>query len=143
MNEQHDITLREAEGPNRSLLEDIVREIKNMVPSGGDAARNYVKGKGQQQLAKVQEIQSRVYEKIGQLEIERQRLIQERDEGIVNAELQRERDSQSHKEHMYALRTKRLKELASMVKILQELGIEIELDVIKKAVEDLVKEDSS
>jgi len=142
MNERHDITLREAEGPNPpNLLEEIVREIKNLVPSGADAAGSYIKGKGQQQLARAQEIQSKVYEKIGQLEIERQRLIQERDDAIHKDDIQQGRDRMEHKEHMYALKTERFEVVVACLEYLQDIGVTVEPEVIKKALSDLVKGD--
>jgi len=90
MTERHDIILHQHEdGPNPpDLLQQIVEDIKKLVPETGKAARKWLRAKGDQECAKVQEIKARIFEKIGQFEIERQRIIQQRDEAYRKAERQ-------------------------------------------------------
>lgn len=141
MSERHDIILRQHEdGPNPpDLLQQIVEDIKKLVPETGEAARKYVKAKGEQELAKVQEIKARVYEKIGQLEIERQRLIQQREEAEHKAEQELQTQKDKHEESLRELeiqsfkeRTKALREVVECIVKLKERGIQVDMEVIQK-----------
>lgn len=63
MSERHDMILRPAEGENPpDLLQQIVEDVKKLVPTTGKAARKYVEAKGEEAVARVREIQARVYE---------------------------------------------------------------------------------
>lgn len=77
--------------------------------------------------------------KIGQLEIERQRLIQQRDEAWRKAELEAQRDKDTQEAKMKELelqrfheRTQALHEVVECILKLRERGIEINLKVMKK-----------
>ena len=149
MRDRHDIILRQYEdGPNPpDLLQQIVDDIKKLVPETGKSARKWMRAKGDQELAKVQEIKVRVYEKIGQLEIERQRLIQQREEAERKAELELQREKDKHELSVRELEIKWFKERANALRevvhcivMLKELGIEVDINVIKKAVTSLMRD---
>ena len=140
MTERHDIVLHEHEdGTNPpDLLRQIIQDVKKLVPETGKSARKWMRAKGDQELAKVQEIKARVYEKIGQLEIERQRLIQQRDEDMRKAELERQRQQDEHDRvlreqeiHLFKERTQALREVVDCIVRLKEKGIEVDLNLIE------------
>lgn len=140
MTERHDVVLHQNDdGPNPpDLLRQIVEDVKKLVPETSEAARKYVKGKGEQEVAKAQEIKARIYEIIAKLEIERQRLIQQHDEAEWKAELElqrgqyeieraeRELEVQRFKERTHALR-----EVVDCIVKLKENGIEVNIRLIK------------
>jgi len=140
MTERHDIILRQHEDKTNppDLLRQIIQDVKKLVPETGKSARKWMRAKGDQELAKVQEIKARVYEKIGQLEIERQRLIQQRDEDMRKAELERQRQQDEHDRdmreqeiHIFKERTQALREVVDCIVRLKEKGIEVDLELIE------------
>ncbi len=147
MNEHHGIILRQADdGPNPpDLLRQIAKDIRGLLPTAFNGASDFVKGKGQQQLALAQEIMASVYEKIAHIEIERQHLIEEREEALRRVEREKERDQHAHEERLRELEIQNLrekreafKEVADRIESLQKLGIEIDVSVIKKAISDML-----
>jgi len=85
-----------------SELKDLVRQvfpeaIEALAQSGG----NWLQGKGQQEIAKAMEIRATVMEKLGNLEIQRQKLINERNEISEKAQTERQHNEQLHKERMF------------------------------------------
>lgn len=130
MNERHEIILSEAkDGPNPpDLLQQIVKDVKELVPTTVKAAGRYIGGKGEQQIAKAQEIKSRVLERIGQLELERQKLIEQREEKLRAQEIELLREKR-----------KAFETVADRVESLRKHGIEIDLAVVKQAASDLLK----
>ena len=140
MNERHDITLRPAEGENPpDLLRQIVEDVKKLVPEGGKTARKWVRAKGNEAEARVREIQARVYKEIAELDIERQRLIQDRDEAWQKAELEAQRDKNAYEARLKELELQRfhekvqaLHEVVDCIVKLRDRGIEINLKVVKK-----------
>jgi len=147
MGEHHDIILRQADdGPNPpDLLHQILDDVKELFPTATEAAGNILKGKGQQEVLKAQEIKAKIIERVGQLEIERQRLIQQREEAERNAQLQQQRDRNAHDERLMELEIQRHKEkteslakIIECIKSLQELGVEVDMEVVTKALSDLI-----
>jgi len=132
--ERHDVVLRQVEGPNPpDLLEQIIKEVKRdlaeLVPIAGKAVGKYVGAKGEEAVARVQEIRSRIYQNIGQLELERQRLIQRRDESMnIHSEKMKELEIQRLRE-----KTQGLKEVVDCIVRLKALGITINLKVVRRA----------
>ena len=140
MTERYDIGLHQHEdGTNPpDLLRQIIQDVKKLVPETGRSARKWMRAKGDQELAKVQEIKARVYEKIGQLEIERQRLIQQRDEAMLKAELERERQQDEYDRslreqeiHLFKKKTQALREVVDCIIRLRENGIEVDIELIE------------
>jgi hypothetical protein len=143
MTERHEIILRPAEGENPAdLLKQIVEDVKKLVPTAGKAVRKYVEAKGDEAEARVGEIKARIYEKIAQFEIERQRLIQQRDlaRQKVKRQARRDRDARRAKTKELELqllreRTQALHDVVDCIVKLRELGIEIDLKLIQKVQE--------
>lgn len=150
MDESHDIILRQADdGPNPPyLLQQILDDVKELFPTATKAAGNILRGKGQQEVLKAQEIKARIVERVGQLEIERQRLIYEREEAERKAQLQQQRDRNTHAERLIELeierhreKTESLEKIIMCVKSLQEIGVEINMEIVSKALSDLLTGD--
>jgi hypothetical protein len=142
MTECHEIILRQHDdGPNPpDLLQQIVDDIKKLVPESAEAGRKWLRGKSEQELARVQEIKARVYKKIAQIEIEREKLIQQRDESDRKAQLELRKQDQDHECSLRKLeiarlneKTQALKEVVDCIVRLRGLGIEVDLKVIKAA----------
>ncbi len=132
MDERHEIILREV-GDNRpdenrfKELLDAVNQLFNEVPG---AAKNYFRGKGQQQLARAAEIKAEVIKKLGDLDIERERLVQERDAAIRQEALQRDTAKDAQAAKMYELQTQRFKEVIDAAVKLREIGVELDISLI-------------
>jgi hypothetical protein len=139
--ERYDVIVRPAPGPNPpDLLQQIVADIKDslaeLTPIAGKAVGKYVGAKGEEAVARVQEIRARICESLGKLEIERQRLVQDRDKAL-----------DSHAEKMMELKTQRLreksqafKEIVDCLVRLKEKGIRIDMKVIKKKITEAMTE---
>ncbi len=126
--ERHDVIVRQASGPNPpDLLQQIVADIKDslgeLAPIAGRAAGKYVEAKGDQAVARVQEIRARIYESLAKLEIERQRLVQERDKAL-----------DSHTEKMMELKSAALKQIIDCVVTCKEKGIRIDMKIVRKKI---------
>ncbi|MEN6424003.1 MAG: hypothetical protein ABFE13_01470 [Phycisphaerales bacterium] len=147
MTERHDIILRPADGENPpDLLKQIVEDVKKLVPTGGKALRKYVEAKGEEAEARVGEIKARIYQNIGQLELERQRLIEQRDEAKEKVKRQARRDRDARKAKAKELeiqllheRMQALREVVDCIVKLRELGIEIDLKLVEKVQEALTR----
>jgi hypothetical protein len=140
MNERHDITLRQHEdGSNPpDLLQQIIEDVKKLAPETTATARKWIRAKGDQEEARVQEIKVKIYSEIAKFDIERQRLIYERDEARRKAEMEIQRESNDHERDMRELeiqwfkeRIKVLHEIVDCIVRLKAVGIEIDLQLIK------------
>ncbi len=149
---QNDIVLRQAEGPD--VLQEMLSDVKRLMPTVTESAGNFLKGKGYQEIAKAQDIYANIAQKIGQLELERRRLIEERDDAIRKVQLEEERDKREtklkrdiakkeHEERMFDLKNQRLHELGEILKALNDCGIDIDLCPITKALYDLLQQPPS
>jgi hypothetical protein len=121
MSDRHDITLREADGakPNPpNLVSELLGAIREAFPDFlADLAQSGVgwfKGKSNQEIAKAMEIRAEAMVKLGNLQIEREKLVNER-----------QKIDSAHKEKMYELTTQRLKELADALKAVKDAGIDL------------------
>ncbi len=138
MSERHDIVLREAAGPEPSppgLITELRDIIKDVFPETvEDLARSgttWLKGKSQIEIAKAMEIRASAMEKLGRLEIERQKLLNEREEGLLKAQTDQKRDEQAYKLRMFELKTQRLKELIDALKVIKEMGIKLNARTVR------------
>ncbi len=78
--ERHQIRLREANSENPpDLLEKIKDAIDKLFDNSVSAASGFIKGKSDQELAKASEIKAQALAHLGNLELDRQRLLAERD----------------------------------------------------------------
>ncbi len=138
MSERHDIVLREATGPSptpSALITELRDIIKDVFPETvEDLARSgtsWLKGKSQQEIAKAMEIRASAMEKLGRLEIERQKLLNEREESLGKAQTEQKRDEQAYKLRMFELKTQRLKELVDALKVIKEMGIKLSARTVR------------
>jgi hypothetical protein len=145
---QNDIVLRQAEGPD--VLQELLSDFKKLMPTVTESAGNFLKGKGCQEIAKAQEIYANITQKIGQLELERQRLIGERNDAIRKVQLEEDRNKseiklkrdiakKKHEERIFELKNQRLHELGEILKALNDCGIVVDLCPITKALYDLIQ----
>jgi len=138
MSERHDIVLREATGPSPTppaLITELRDIIKDVFPETvEDLARSgtrWWKGKSEQEIAKAMEIRASAMEKLGRLEIERQKLLNEREESLGKAQTEQKRDEQAYKLRMFELKTQRLKELVDAFKVIKEMGIKLSARTVR------------
>lgn len=138
MSERHDIVLREATGPSPTppaLITELRDIIKDVFPETvEDLARSgtrWWKGKSEQEIAKAMEIRASAMEKLGRLEIERQKLLNEREESLGKAQTEQKRDEQAYKLRMFELKTQRLKELVDALKVIKEMGIKLSAPTVR------------
>jgi hypothetical protein len=119
----------------RDLIRDVFPEtVEDLAHSGA----GWLRGKSQQEIAKAMEIRASAMEKLGKLEIERLKLIKERDEAESKEETQRHRDDQAHEQRMFELRTERLKAVAAakaeqLKAVVEALRVLKDLDVRVRA----------
>ena len=146
---QNDIVLRQAEGLD--VLQELLQDVRKLMPTAAESAGNYLKGKGIQEIAKAQDIYANVAQKIGQLELERQRLVAERNQALRKAELEedhnkrkislkREIAKKKHEERMFELKNQRLHEIVETLKACRDSGIEVDIQLITKALYDVLGE---
>ena len=144
MADRHDITLREAEGGGPpGVLDELKRAVGELFPETKTFAKNYVRGKGEVELAKVAEIKGRVLASLGNLEIERQRLIEDRNQRLRSDENDLAKAAMGHAEKMYELKTQRLKTLVETAVALKDLGVRINLTKVAKELVSALAEDDS
>lgn len=144
MADRHDITLREAEGEGPpDWLEEVKRAVGELFAESETAAKKFVRGKGEQEVAKAMEIKARVFTALGNLDLERHRLIEDRDRAIRSDEKELAMAAMEHRAKMYELKTQRLKELVEAAKALKELGVRINLTEIGKELIRALKDDES
>lgn len=144
MGERHDAFIRQVEAPDspnplQQIVEDLKRDLTELVPVASQALRKYVGSKGEEAVARVQEIKARIYENIGRLEIERQRLLKERDDARQKYDLEAKRDENMHNEKWRELKSQGLSEVVDCILKLQEKGIPVDKTIIK-AVERAMRE---
>ena len=72
-------------------------------------------------------------------------MIQQREEAERNAQLQQQRDRNAHDERLMELeiqrhreKTESLEKIIECIKSLQELGVEVDMEVVTKALSDLI-----
>jgi hypothetical protein len=139
MSERHDIVLREASGaePNPpgliSELRDLVREVfPETVEDMAQSGAGWLRGKSQQEIAKAMEIRATAMEKLGKLEIERLKLIKERDEVLQKSVTEQKRDDLAHKQKMFELKTERLKAVVEALKVIKEMDIKLTVQTTRR-----------
>lgn len=126
---QHEITLREAEPGNPSELLDRIKDaIDELFDCGVSSAGDYVKGKSSQEVAKASEIKAKAFAHLANLDLERQRLISERDKALAE-----------DRQKMYELKTQRLQAVVNSLIKLKQMGVEIQIDVIDACVSQLIR----
>jgi hypothetical protein len=119
-NERHQIQLREVKPENPpDLLDQIKEAIEKLFGDSVSAAGGFIKGKSDQELAKASEIKAQALSHLGNLELERQRLVAERDKLLCD-----------DKQKMYELKTKRLEAIVNCLVRLQEMNVKVQLEVV-------------
>lgn len=128
MDERQRIRMSQLPGglPN---LHQIRAAIETLCDSGVAGADDYVRGRGAQESAKAAEIKAKALAALADLDLERQRLIDERDKAI-----------DEHQQKMYELRTQRLKEVVNSLVRLKELGVSVDLEVVANTLIQAVSE---
>ena len=129
MDERHRVRMRQLPGSHPDLLDQIKASIEELFECSLAGATNYVQGRGEQESAKAAEIKAKALAQLGNLELERQRLIDERDKAVAE-----------HKCAMYELRTQRLNEVVNSLVRLKELGVSVNLEVIANVLVQAVSE---
>ena len=98
----------------RNLSDLLQQEINEALPGVFKSLTDVVKGKGQQELAKVQEIKANILKIVLLLDIERQRCDIERQ----NSDIERQRSKDEHLEKTYQLKTERLQGKAESLRVI-------------------------
>lgn len=129
MNERHRLRMRELPGSPPDILDKLRESIEELFDCGLEGATEYVKGKTRQESAKANEIKAKALAQLGNLELERRRLIDERDRSVAE-----------HERSMYELRTKRLNEVVNSLIKLRELGVEVNLEVVATSLVNALNE---
>jgi hypothetical protein len=126
-----------------SLIEELVKEINELLPAAVDTAGRtglkWLAARGEKEVARVAEIKADILKKLGELELERQRLVNEREAG-------RAAETNRHKEANYSNRTERIRaeaeayerKAAALVKVvsalreLRDVGIAVDAQVVAR-----------
>jgi hypothetical protein len=125
-NERHQIRLREASPGNPPELLDRIKDaIDELFDCSISAAGGYVKGKSDQELAKAAEIKAKAFSHLANLDLERQRLLAERDKLLCE-----------DRQKMYELKTQRLEAIINSLIKLKEMGTNVQIEIV---VERLIK----
>ena len=135
MSDRHDIAFREATepGPNPpGLIAELRDLVMDLFPVTATSGVRYLVGKGEQEIAKAAEIRASALEKLGRLELERQKLVQERDAALRDDLNEQVRDEMNHEQKMYELKTQRLRDVVECLKHLKEMGVTLNARTTKK-----------
>jgi hypothetical protein len=127
MSEDHNIVLREGEGDNppdllKQMLTELAAEIALGLPEAASSGRRYLAGKAEQQTARAQFIRAAAAAKIAEVQLQRDRLIEEREKAL-----------REHEVRVYEAATERIRALADAGKFIQalrDIGVEIDLDIL-------------
>lgn len=145
--DRHDIILKpEDDDDSPDILGRLADEIHNLFPVAGEAGGKWLRGKGEQEFARAAEIRARVVTMLGELYIERDRLIQERENAKEAARQSKTHESHRHKERLIELDTQRIGKVAdvllkkaealnkavSALKLLRELGVEVDIETVRR-----------
>jgi hypothetical protein len=131
--EGHNIILREVDGLKQpGILTQIADAVEQLFPTAKETGRKWLWAKGETEVAKAAEIKARVITMLGQFELERERLVQERDAALAQAVTEKERETQAAREREYALKTERLKVVVDSLVRLKELDAPANLEVLAK-----------
>ena len=120
MTDRHLLRLREinSEDPP-DILSTLKQAVEDLYRCSFTASTKYIKGKGEQELAKAAEIRAKVIAHLGSLELERQQLLVERNKAASDSD-----------QKMYQLRTERLQAIVDSLIRLRELGVEVDFEII-------------
>jgi hypothetical protein len=135
MRDLHEIVYREATQPGQNppgLISELRDLVLELFPDTAESGARWLRGKSDQEVAKAAEIRASALEKLGRLELERQKLIQERDAALRDDLNEQARDDMAHKQRMYELRTLRLREVVEALKALKELGVTLNARTCKQ-----------
>lgn len=138
--DRHDITVSEATGPEDNppgLLLGIGDLIKELFPDVVGSGMDYINGKGAAEVAKAAEIRASAIEKLGRMELDRQRQVQERDAALRSESRQSDQDRMAHEQRMYELKTQRLQSVVESMGKLKDLGVTLSVKQ-RKEVADLL-----
>lgn len=127
--DRHRIRMRQIPGSPPDLLDKLMESIEELFDCGVSGATNYVQGRGEQESAKASEIKAKALAQLGGLELERRKLIDERDKAIAE-----------DRRLMYELRTQRLKEVVDSLIRLKEMSVSVNLEVVVGMLVQAVKE---
>jgi hypothetical protein len=120
MNERHEIRLREASSENPPELLDRIKDaIDELFDVSVSAAGGFVKGKSDQELAKASEIKAKAFSHLANLDLERQRLLTERDRLL-----------REDRQKMYELKTQRLEAVINSLVKLREMNVNVQIEVL-------------
>ena len=140
MSERNDIVLRPEGAPRPTgFFDNLKSSLEEMISPALDAAAKFAQGKGEAEIAKAAEIKAKVLSAFAQIEHEREKLIMDRDAAIRASVNEQERDRMAHAEKMYELKTERLLKIVESLKNLRELGVEVEIRVLKQFAAKLIK----
>jgi hypothetical protein len=130
MDERHQIRLREAASGNpQDLLNRIKDAIDELFDCSVSAAGGFIKGKSDQELAKASEIKAKAFSHLASLDLERERLLTERDK-LLSEDRQK----------MYELKTHRLEAIISSLIKLQEMGAKVHIEVVVERLIEAMEE---
>jgi hypothetical protein len=119
-NERHQIRLREVSSENPPELLDRIKDaIDELFDCSVSSAGGYIKGKSDQEVAKAAEIKTKAFAHLANLDLERQRLLTERDKYL-----------REDKQKMYELKTLRLEAIISSLVKLQAMGATVQIEVV-------------
>jgi len=135
MSDLHEIVYREATGPGQNppgLISELRDLVMELFPDTAHSGARWLRGKSDQEVARAAEIRASALEKLGRLELERQKLLQERDAALRDDLNEQARDEMAHEQRMYELRTQRLKEVVEALKTLKEMGVRLNARTCKQ-----------
>lgn len=141
MSDRHEIALRETIGPTPNppgLLAELRDLVVEFFPDAAESGSRWFRGKSEQEIAKAIEIRASALEKLGRLELERQKLLRERDEALLKAQSEQDRDRTAHQQKMYELRTERLKAVVEALRIVKETGARLSARTMTKVADLLL-----
>jgi beta-phosphoglucomutase-like phosphatase (HAD superfamily) len=131
---EHELDLTEASPRDPvGLLPRLLQQIRDYLPGLAAAGERYLQARVAQETLKALEIRARIRTQLDTVEIERQRMIAERDERSRAATIAEEHDAAQREARLMELETQRLEAMAraaAALKTLHELGVKVDIEVL-------------
>lgn len=122
-----------------NLFDVIGEQVNKLVPSAGEAAKNYIDGKGLKPLAEVSEIKANAYEKIARIANDNQRLVMEHEQKMYQLETERCRqkaDEEKTRAEAQKIKTEAFTNIVIGLEKLNNLGCDVNTELtIKKLID--------
>ena len=117
---------------NSANIEDLLKVLRFLGSSSANGFKNYVEGKGEQEKARVIDINSKSLERIARIQLEKEKRIDGQEERNRQYRLQEIREERDFRIKKFQAETERIKVLNNLVINLKNVGCSITREKLEK-----------